>query len=171
MEHYTLLLRQLFSTPYYEKDNIFVHVYCQKGWGVIKVCTVYYSTAVYSTVLCFTVLYYRDIYFSVWPHTPTGGKNLKNIFSPTMRKTMYIVHCTRILSEGGGVIKVCTVYYSTAVYSTILYYRVFIFLFDPPPPGQKYDQMNCWWKKNSPYLQYCKTKAFNFSHAVRTPSL
>ena len=102
MEHYTLLLRLLFSTPYYGKDNIFVHVYCQKGWGVIKVCTVYYSTA---------------------------------------------------------------------VYSTILYYRVFIFLFDPPlPPGQKYDQMNCWWKKTFPYLQYCKTNGFNFSHAVRTPS-
>ena len=104
MEHYTLLLRLLFSTPYYEKDNIFVHVYCQKGWGVIKVCTVYYSTAVYSTVLCFTVLYYRGIYFSFCPPPPPapGGKNMKNIFSPTMRKTMYIVHCTRILSEGGG---------------------------------------------------------------------
>ena len=63
MEHYTLLIRQLFSTPYYEKDNIFVHFYCQKGWGVIKVCTVYYSTAVYSTVLCFTVLYYKGYIF------------------------------------------------------------------------------------------------------------
>ena len=65
---------------------LYMYNYIDRGWGIIKVCTVYYSTALYSTVVYFTVLYCRGVYFyvrspppraKIWPNDMLGEKGGK----------------------------------------------------------------------------------------------
>jgi hypothetical protein len=58
--------------------------------------------------------------------------------------------------------KVCTVYYSTAVYSTILYYRGFIFCLTPPPPGAKIWPNELLVEKKFPLFTILQNKGFQF---------
>ena len=133
MEHYTLLLRQLFSTPYFEKDNI--NVQCTK-----------YSRGVYfisnSYILPPPPLFihiFSPMKFIIMRGCVPHAKNWKPLFCNIVNRGNYFSTNNsfgHIFAPVGGVkqknkhpvVQYCTVHCSRIVDCTYLY--------DPPPLWQ-----------------------------------